>query len=356
MHLSVILAIRNEGKYIIGTLKSIIESNVDMEIIVSDGMSNDNTRDIVYELARSHSNITLIMNENKYMSHGFNRALTNAKGDYILMLGGHSRLTKNYINDALNIGYKIDTDCVSGIMQTASNGIFGSTISIAQISFFGVGGVKFRDASINDGSYVDTGVFGLYKREVFEKIGGLDEELIRNQDDEFNFRLIQNGGKIWLEPSIKSVYYPRNSLKKLFKQYFLYGFFKVRVMQKRRGVASWRHLVPGAFTLALLISIFTFPFSHLPFYLVFGSYLTANLLATIWEAFKLITHRKVLITGHHSPATAALLPITFLTLHFSYGSGFLCGLFYFWNKWHDRGVKDHHFDKKLFIKNTIRNN
>ena len=103
-----------------------------------------------------------------------------------------------------------------------------------------MGGVAFRQGLIG-GEFVDTLAFGAYKREVLEELGGYDEELVRNQDDEFNFRLIQNGGKIWLDPSINSKYFPRTSFVKLFKQYFQYGFYKIRVMQKRRGIASLRH-------------------------------------------------------------------------------------------------------------------
>lgn len=180
------------------------------------------------------------------------------------------------------------------------------------------------------------------------------KELVRNQDDEFNFRLVQNGGKIWLDPSIKSTYYPRTSLRKLFKQYFQYGFYKIRVMQKRRGFASWRHLVPGTFVLSLLsLFIFSLYSSSMGFfYLIASSYLIANLLATMWETFKQFIDNNEQITGYQSLITISLLPVTFLTLHFSYGLGFLCGLFYFFNKWGDREVKNHHFDKEQFKLNA----
>ena len=94
-----------------------------------------------------------------------------------------------------------------------------------------------------NGKFVDTLAFGSYKREIFDQIGGYDEELIRNQDDEFNFRLVQNGEKIWLDPSISSKYYNRSNYKMLFSQYFYYGFYKIRVFQKRKSFSSYRHLI-----------------------------------------------------------------------------------------------------------------
>ena len=194
------------------------------------------------------------------------------------------------------------------------------------------------------GRNVDTLAFGAYKREVFENLGGYDEELVRNQDDEFNFRLIQNGGKIWLDPSIKSTYYSRNSFIKLFKQYFQYGFYKIRLMQKRRGFASWRHLVPGIFVMSLLIGFFLFIIKIDPFFLflVGTPYLLFSLIFTLLEIFKSPKHVFSII----------LLPLTFFILHFSYGLGFLLGTLWFWNKWNDRKVKDHHFDKEQFKLNT----
>jgi len=166
---------------------------------------------------------------------------------------------------------------------------------------------------------------------------------VRNQDDEFNFRLIQNGGKIWLDPSIKSSYTPRNSFIGLFKQYFQYGFYKVRVMQKRRGFASWRHLVPGLFVSSILLSFFIYFLNGnlFSFKLIFIPYIVISLGFTVIAFFK--SPNKIL--------SVFLLPFTFFILHFSYGLGFLSGLVWFWNKWGDTEVKDSHFVFEKFKSN-----
>ena len=317
-----------------------------LEIIIVDGMSDDGTHDIVKNYQERYSNITLIDNPEKIVPTGFNRALSQAKGEIVIRIDGHSEVDLDFVENCIRLLEEKDSDCVGGATEHIADGAVGQAVKTAQSSKFGVGGVAFREDA-TEGKYVDTLAFGVYKREVFEKIGGYDEELVRNQDDEFNFRLIQNGGKIWLDPSIKSYYYPRNSLKKLFKQYFQYGFYKVRVMQKRRGFASWRHLVPGAFVLSLFGSVLLLPVYHFPFYVIFGSYVIANFTATLYELLK---SKKAQMYSLIS--SFALLPITFFTLHFSYGLGFLCGLGFFWNKWNDREVKDYHFDREQFIKNT----
>jgi GT2 family glycosyltransferase len=194
-------------------------------------------------------------------------------------------------------------------------------IALAQSSRFGVGGVAFRTGS-EDGRYVDTLAFGAYRREVFGRIGRFDEELIRNQDDEFNFRLTQAGGKIWLDPSIRSVYYSRASLSGLWKQYFQYGLYKVRVIQKRRAVPSWRHLIPGLFVLSLLFS-FLLALITRKWTLVFSvtaPYAMANFSASVWAS-------------RHQPRLFPFLPLAFATLHMAYGFGFLAGLWRWRHKW-----------------------
>ena len=346
--ISIILPIRNEVKYIKQTLESILnQNNINqvVEILIADGMSDDGTREIIKDYIQNNSNIPLIDNPEKIVSTGFNRALSISEGDIIIRVDGHSEISRNFINNCLLEFENTEADCVGGATEHIFSGIIGNAIKMAQSSFFGVGGVSFRK-KVEKGEYVDTLAFGAYKRDVFDQLGGYDEELVRNQDDEFNFRMIQNDGKIWLTPSIKSTYTQRNSFKSLFKQYFQYGFYKVRVIQKRKGLASWRHLVPGIFVLLLLIGFFLFIIKSNPFFLflVGMPYLLFSLNFTILEIFKSPKHI----------FSITLLPLTFFILHFSYGLGFLLGLVYFWNKWNDTGLKDYHFNHEQFLAGLSR--
>ncbi len=187
-------------------------------------------------------------------------------------------------------------------------------IALAQSSPFGVGSASFRYA--RDARYVDTLAFGAHRREVFDLVGWFDEALVRNQDDEFNFRLIRAGGKIWLDPRIRSIYFSRSTLRALWDQYFGYGFWKIRVIQKHHSVASWRHLAPAALVLTLMgaaiISLLVqnvVPFSLVAFVYVFGS-LNASVIQSVQNGWRYFH----------------ILFFAFAAMHFGYGFGFLYGL------------------------------
>ena len=217
----------------------------------------------------------------------------------------------------------------------------GKIISISQSSLFGVGNSTFR-LDAKKGKYVDTGVFGFYDSKIFLQIGGMDEELIKNQDDEFNFRLIQSGGKIWFDPTIKSKYFSRTSLIYLFKQYFFYGFYKVRVFQKRKGVASSRQLVPAIFILSIVVSILLkiLTGNHIYFTITFGIYIATSL---IFSFATIVKRKKKLFF-------VPILQLSYFVIHSSYGLGFILGLIYFMNKWNKRDTKDSNFNKLNFAK------
>ncbi|MBT4281985.1 MAG: glycosyltransferase family 2 protein [Candidatus Marinimicrobia bacterium] len=341
--ISVILPIRNEERFIAKTLDSILSQSFDeeIEILIADGMSTDGTREIIKDYQDNHGSIHLIDNPEKIVSVGFNRALSLAKGDIIIRVDGHTSIYQEFFKKIIKNLIDKNCDSTGGLINPEGDSVISKIITIATSSKFGVGNSKFHYSKKS--CWTETVYLGAYRRKVFDEIGGYDEELVRNQDDEFNFRLIQNGGKIWLDPSIKSSYTPRNSFIGLFKQYFQYGFYKVRVMQKRRGFASWRHLVPGLFVSSILLSFFIYFLNGnlFSFKLIFIPYIVISLGFTVIAFFK--SPNKIL--------SVFLLPFTFFILHFSYGLGFLSGLVWFWNKWGDTEVKDSHFVFEKFKSN-----
>lgn len=221
-----------------------------------------------------------------------------------------------------------NAECVGGAIDTRGETLEATAIAMAQSSPFGVGGAAFRMADPKAG-YVDTVAFGAYRRSVFEQIGLFDEELVRNQDDEFNFRLTQAGGKIWLDPTIRADYFSRASLRKLWKQYYDYGLFKVRVIQKRGAVPSWRHLAPATFVLASAIGLLLFVIARRKVFLApLLAYVAANL------TFSFILGLTELRPSNQEEIEAGrfgilrYLPASFAILHFAYGLGFLAGLWH----------------------------
>ena len=213
-------------------------------------------------------------------------------------------------------------------MHACGNNPFARAIALATSTPFGIGGGRFHYSDREE--WVDTVYMGAWPRRVFEKIGLFDEELVRDQDDEFNYRLRAAGGKILLSPKIRSEYTVRSTPQALWRQYYQYGFWKVRVLQKHPRQMSLRQFVPPTLVFALLVSLmltFISPWGIWLSVLTAGSYLAANL------SVSLITSAKK--GWKYIP----LLPVIFAILHFSYGLGFLVGLVKFANRWGDRRGK-----------------
>jgi len=341
---TIILPVKNEKQYISSALNSIFSQNYPenkIEILIADGCSEDGTTEIIKNFQKNYLNIKLIENFGEIVSEGFNLALSQSIGEYILRIDGHSEISPNYLKNCIELMIKGRADIVGGCIETLSRGVVGRAISVAQASLFGVGGVKFRNSQQSKAGFVDTLAFGLHKRELFAELGGYDEEMIYNQDDEFNFRVTQAGKKIWMDPTLKTKYYARSNYKKLFKQYFNYGLYKVRGFQKRGRIFSIRHLIPSLFLGGLLSSfLIGYLYNHFsPFNILLGTYIITNIIYSIVKSTSYLM--------------IPFIFISFCVLHISYGTGFICGLLKFSNKWSDKELKDFHFNKENFNENKI---
>lgn len=321
MKVTVILPIRNEEKYIKKCLLSIFEQSYPfdlIQIIVVDGMSDDNTLSIINSLIREYPKFEIILLENpkKIAPVSMNMGIVRASGDIVIRVDGHSFLDKEFLSNAVQIlEQSPEISCVGGPITTLSESNKADSISKAMSSRFGVGNALFRYSQ--EEVYVDTLAFGAYRKKVFELIGLFNEELVRNQDDELNLRLTKNNGKILLTPKMKSYYYSRTSFKKLWSQYYQYGYWKVRVQQLHKGIASIRHIIPSIFVLGNAVGILSFFVSEKFFilYLVsILSYIILNLIISI-KVHENRNIKKILGTS-----------LSFLILHTSYGIGYIKGL------------------------------
>jgi len=329
---ALILPVYNESAYIRKGLLAILNQNYSlncMEILIADGISTDDTRNIVKDFSAQHARLQIYIldNPSKIVPTGMNIALQKAKGEVIIRIDGHTLIAPDYVRQCVETLQHTHADNVGGKMNAIGSNPFGQAVAIATSAPFGIGNARFHYS--NKEEWVDTVYMGAWHRQVFEKIGLFDEELIRNQDDEFNYRLRSAGGKILLSPKIKSEYTVRDSPAALWKQYYQYGYWKVRVLQKHPLQMSLRQFVPPTFVLVLFISIllaFFPPFRSLSS-VISALYLLANLSASLYTASK------------QGWTYLPLLPLVFAILHLSYGLGFLAGLFHFWNRWCDKTGK-----------------
>ncbi|MGO9114285.1 MAG: glycosyltransferase family 2 protein [Thermoguttaceae bacterium] len=326
---SVIVPCRNEGRWIAACLQSIFDNDYPkdcLEVLVVDGMSSDGTRQAIEPFAAKYPRLRLVSNEKKITPAAMNLGIAAASGSVIVRMDAHVEYPGNYISSLVNLLAQSGADNVGGICQTlpADDSAIAKAIAVGMSHPLGVGNSRFRIGSAED-RWVDTVPFGCYRREVFDRIGLFDEELIRNQDDELNLRLINHGGRILLSPRIVCKYFARDSLVKLWRMYYQYGYFKPLVVRKVGGVMTLRQLAPPVLLLCLattaltgLLSLAVLPFpwkfvAPMAFALIAGSYLLA-----IGACAAAIAHK-------YGLAVAAALVAVFPTLHMSYGIGYLQG-------------------------------
>lgn len=325
---SVIMPVRNEADFIAQSLGAVLAQDYPLdsfEVLVADGMSDDGTREIVQSLQGKCSVVKLIDNLGRIVPTGINRALAEARGEVIVRVDGHTIIAPDYLGQCVAELRRTGADNVGGKMSAVGAGHFGEAVALATSSPFGVGGARFHYSS--DEEWVDTVYMGAWPRTVFERIGLFDEELVRDQDDEFNYRLREHGGRILLSPKIKSSYSVRSRPSMLWRQYYQYGFWKVRVMQKHLRQMRLRQFAPPALVAALLGSVLLSPFSRWSraLLLAVGSaYTLANLGVSLWTALR------------GGKDHLRLLPGVFAILHLSYGLGFLVGLVKHWNRWDNK--------------------
>lgn len=329
---TLIVPIRNEAGFIERSLAAVLAQDYPsdhMELLVVDGCSDDGTREKVKAIQSQHTNIQLLDNPGRIVPTGLNLALQQAQGEIIVRVDGHCEIAPDYVRRCVTHLQQRDVAGVGGPLETIGTNSLAETIAVAMSSPFGVGGSAFR--TVKDKTMlVDTVAFPAYRREVLQQAGPFDEELVRNQDDEYNYRLRKMGGKILLADDVHARYYSRGSWGKLWRQYYQYGFYKVRVMQKHPYQMRPRQFIPFLFTLSLLVSLLTTLLWSGGWVLLMGvgiTYLLANLLASFWTA------------SHHGWRHFPLLPLTFAILHFSYGLGFAAGLIHFWNRWGDKETR-----------------
>jgi len=314
---SVLIPVFNEEQFIGRCLAEVLAQDYPgrLEVLVADGMSTDHTREIVQSVQTAHPNVRLINNPQRIVSGGLNRALAEARGEIIVRLDGHCEYPPDYINQVVTLRERLGSDSVGGVLEPVGIRYVQRAIAAAYSSPLGLAGSALKATGAADTvREVDAVHGGCWKWERLVQVGGFDEEMVRNQDDELSFRLRQAGGRIFQSLAIRVRYHVRSSFQKLLLQFLQYGYWKVRVVRKHPHQASLRHFVPAAFVLAViggLVLAVGWSAARWGTGLLVGGYLAAvgtAALAHVW------TGEKKLWPG---------IVLAVVVMHVGYGLGFL---------------------------------
>lgn len=314
---SVVMPVYNEEQYIEKCIDSLLLQDypIDkMEWIFVDGCSKDRTVEILNRYQKKYPSLIKVYNNpNKIVPYAMNIGIAASKGKYIVRLDAHADYAKDYISKCIYYLENTDAENVGGVAETKANGFMGNAIAKMLSSKYGVGNSQFR--TNGESGYVDTVPFGAFKREVFSKYGGYDERLVRNQDNEMNFRIRKNGGKIYLSNDIHLSYYCRDSIKGISAMARKNGMWNIITMKLCPGSMGLRHFIPFAFVLSI-VGLGIFSFIHPFFAVLLGAEMALYLLLDIVFSFKQAETLKEFF------ALTVLFPI----FHIAYGLGSMVGI------------------------------
>lgn len=317
--ISVIMPIRNEVAFIRESLGAVLEQDYPQEkfeILIADGMSDDGTREIIEELKSNYTNLRLVDNPQRIVPTGFNAALSIAKGEIIVRIDGHAIVAKDFLSRNVELMNEHPEAWSTGgpIIHLAKTD-FGKAVAVAMSHKLGVGNASHHFMDYE--GYGEGVPFPAIRRWVFERVGNFDESLVRNQDDEFNFRMTEAGGKVFISPKVKYTYFVRERIKQLFRQYFQYGFWRIPVMKKHKQPTTLRQIVPMLFyltcSLFLIIAI------------VLRQPLFAVVLPFIYSLA--LTIAAIQVLPRTSFGVACRVPFAIAALHAGYAFGMMYG---FW--------------------------
>jgi len=252
---SVVIPCLNEAAHIRACLDALAhQEGIErrFEVLVVDGGSDDGTREILDERAAREDWLRVLDNPDRITPIAMNKGIAAARSDVVIILGAHAEVSSDFVRRNLEaLRAHSESGCVGGVVEQVHGDELSRRIGLALSSPFGVGDARFRTGGAT--GHVDTVAFGAYRKAVLDELGGFDASLVRNQDDELNYRLTESGWRIWFDSRIRSTYHARSSYRRLFEQYRQYGYWKVFVNQKHRTVTTWRQLVPAAFLFSLAV-------------------------------------------------------------------------------------------------------
>ena len=312
---TILLSCLNEEKRIGAAIESLLDGHFRTrgEMIVLDGGSTDRTREIVEGFIGQGWDIRIVHNSGRIQSEGLNLGLREARGAFIIRADAHGIYPPRYAERCLEMLARPDVANAGGIMSPEGEKPVQKAIALAMRHPVGVGDAKYHLGNYQ-GCYA--GVYlGAFKREIFDRVGGYDPSVHPNEDADLNLRILATGAKIWLDGSLRVTYFPRDSFRTLFAQYFNYGRGRARTTLKHRRFTSWRQVLPPLLALSMIGAI-GLAFVRPLFLLWIGLYLAAVLAAAVTARFEPKPARSIRF----------LVFPAFVIMHLAWGLGFWRGL------------------------------
>lgn len=252
---SVVIPIRNEARFIADLLGAVLGQDYPAdrtEVIVADGQSTDGTREILAALQAKHSRLIVVENPGRIVSTGLNLAVARSRGEVVVRIDGHALIAADFLSENVALlAEHPEAWIVGGPIRHAAATTFGKAVAVGMSHPVGVGNARHRYPDYE--GYVEGAQFPAIRRWVFDRIGTFDERLVRNQDDEFNYRVGLAGGKVYVSPRVKYLYFVRERIGQLFRQYFQYGFWRIPVIEKHRRPTTLRQMAPTLFFALCLV-------------------------------------------------------------------------------------------------------
>jgi len=320
---SIVIPCYNEERSIRELLQAICAQTYPaarLEVVIADGFSTDKTRQVItdFQADNPQLKVRVVDNPKRIIPAGVNAAVRASHGELIIRLDGHSKPYPEYVAKCVEALERHLGDNVGGVweIKPSRETPLAACIALAAAHPLGVGDAQYRLGK--QGGAVDTVPFGAFRRSLFDRLGGFNEELLANEDYEFNTRIRQNGGVVWLDPSIRTVYLARPDLRELTRQYFRYGYWKLKMLQRFPGTLRWRQALPPLFVGSLIILGITSIFFPPVLYLLA---LELLLYLGILIVFGAIIARK-----YHRIGCIIGFPAAIVTMHICWGAGFLWSL------------------------------
>ena len=320
--MSVIVPCYNEERTIALLLQAILDQDFPaekMEVVIADAQSEDRTREVIQEFTGIHPNLRVIVvdNNKRTIPAAVNLAVSQAVGKYLIRMDAHSVPVKSYVSTCVRLLEGGIAQNVGGVwdIQPGNTTCVAKAIARAASHPIGAGDAKYRLNSA--AGYVDTVPFGAYLKETFSKLGGFNESMLANEDYEFNARIRASGGKIWLDPAIRSQYFARKNLRELGRQYWRYGYWKYKMLRSFPATIRLRQALPPVFCLVIIL---------LGILAIFSVIARIILEALLFFYFIILFFFSIMETIKKRDICCLMMAPAFIVMHFCWGSGFLFSL------------------------------